>query len=73
MGEQQPLSGLNRRDFLKVAAQISAAGLTMALLTEIPARMSRNVSPAPVQAEALGRKFSFLVRSPNAPLWYTAS
>ena len=57
MDERQPLSGLNRRDFLKVAAQISVTGLTMALLTEIPARMSHNVSPAPVQAEALGRRF----------------
>ncbi len=122
MGKRQPLSGLNRRDFLKVMAQISTTGLTLALLAGLPARMSLNVSPAPVQAEALGRKFrgtsdgrvfesldggrtwqlianfgehcsiltlferqsqvyaqigvqgySFLVRSPNARLWYTAS
>ena len=122
MHARQKLSGLNRRDFLKVMAQISTAGLTLATLAELPTRMSLDVSPAPVQAEALGRKFRgtsdgrvfesldggktwqlianfgkhcsiltlverqgqiyaqigvqgyrFLLRSPNARRWYTAS
>ena len=122
MGEQQPLSGTNRRDFLKVVAQISTTGLTLAILAGLPAGISPVASPASVQIEALGRKFkgtpdgrnfesldggktwqlianfgahcsiltllgrqgqvyaqigvqgySFLVRSPNARLWYTAS
>ncbi len=57
MGEQHRLLNMDRRDFLKVMTQISTTGLAAAILANLPARAAPDASLAPIQTEALGRKF----------------
>ena len=56
MSEQQQLSDMNRRDFLKVIARVSITGLAVAMLPQVSTGMQLDASLAGTEADVLGRR-----------------